>query len=406
METTRSRSEKRMLPGLHTPSLSYFRTIRTDINRPRGVNLRSALALSIVSTALCLLLSMRAHGQDGGGYAYGFLSLPFSPRVVGQGGKPAAVLHLPDPSLATANVSLLGPEHANTAYLAHSLHYAGVQYSQAAYFHAFEVGVGGLSFRHALYGNIPSHDALGVPQGYFRAYEMALSMHYSYEFWPGWRAGITLTPLLSQIAHYYSIALAVDAGLSYHSPSYAFVCSLLVRNAGIGLKGYSRGVHEQPPLELLLGLSYTLTHAPLRFFLTLQNMESMRARFSQAEKPRPYYGDGRPKAEQPSLGGKIGREILAHPVVGVEIIPSRYFYLQLAFNAQRFQHMALPGRGYPSGLSWGLGVNYRRFSLNFSETTLHVAGLTHHISVSWRFGENEGRELMPYLPSRAAAPHE
>lgn len=366
---------------------------------------RSAACVMLFGAALLLFFHpFVGFGQDGGNYAYAFLSLPYSPRVVGQGGKPGAVMHIPDPSVAVANVSLLGPEHHATGYLSHGIYYGGIHHSQAVYATSLPLGVMAFSFRHALYGRMPGYDEFGMPTVPFSAYDVALGVHWAYEVAPGWRVGVSMLPIFSSIAEYNSLALAFDAGVSYHTEDYRFTCSLLLRHLGVGVKGYSRGVHERTPYEVLLSFAYTLEHAPLRFFLTLQNLESYRARFMPGERPRPYYGDGGRLDVEPSLVQRLGRELLAHPILGVEIVPIRYFYLQVSFNPQRLQHYAVAGYPYASGLAWGLGVEYRRFSLNFSQSTHHPVGLTHHVSVHWRFGTEAERSLPRYESGRLPAP--
>ncbi|PIE84304.1 MAG: hypothetical protein CSA07_02895 [Bacteroidia bacterium] len=350
--------------------------------RPTGCPRSLVLLLLVLLPALAL-------GQGGGRRAYTFLDLPVSPRLTGLGGKAPALFRAVDPGLAVFNPALADAEIHNRLELGASLYFADIVFNHAAYFRATpRVGTYGLGVRQVWYGRFDGRTPTGAPDGSFTAYDMALSAYYSRSLLPGLRAGLSVNPILSRIESYNSLALTADLGLLYSHADGVVQTGLVVRNLGGTLIPYHKS-YTAAPVDVTLGWSFTLQHAPLRFLLTLQHLENINYRYIREEAHSSSYMVVDPNREEPKWWQQLLQELVAHPVLGVEIAPMRYFYLQLGYNAHRAQEMALKGHYAFEGLSYGLGVNIQRFSLNFARSHYHAHGATNHLSVSLRFGRTE-----------------
>lgn len=337
----------------------------------------------------CLLICSRGEvrAQRGGHGVFTFLDAPISPRVAGIGGKVASIGDLNTSGAGAYNPALISPAMRGQAEASFALYYAGIQYSNVAYFHQLPWGhMMGVSTRQMWYGKFTRRDGFGNEQGSFSAYDFTLSLHYAMPCGDYFTLGASLTPIYSQLEQYNAFGLVLDVGFQYTSEDGLFTASIVAKKIGGTLKPYSRGRREWAPFELIAGLSYTLEHAPLRFIFTLQNLESWNNRFLRADSYTDHLANLSETQQEITVGDRIGAELLAHPIVAVELIPLRYFFLQLGYNPVRGQQMGLKGYPFIEGLSYGFGVNVRRFGLHFSRAHYHRAGATNHIAVYWRFG--------------------
>ncbi|MGG6495838.1 UNVERIFIED_CONTAM: DUF3308 domain-containing protein, partial [Bacteroidetes bacterium 56_B9] len=70
---------------------------------------------------------------------------------------------------------------------------------------------------------------------------------------------------------YSSFAIGVDLGLNYYHQESDFSASLVARNLGGQLKAFEER-HEKLPVDVQLGFSKRLSHAPFRLSLTLHDL--------------------------------------------------------------------------------------------------------------------------------------
>ena len=75
----------------------------------------------------------------------------------------------------------------------------------------------------------------------------------------------------------------------------------------------------------------------------------------------------------------------------------KYVYFQLGYNHSRRMEMQLEARPFLVGFSWGIGVEYRHFQVNFSRSLYHLHGAMNHVSVGYCFA----RPSMKVAPPEA-----
>jgi hypothetical protein len=100
-----------------------------------------------------------------------------------------------------------------------------------------------------------------------------------------------------------------------------------------------------------MGASWKLNHAPLRFSLTLHNLQ--RWNF-------PYLSDNQQNKE-PNFFDKAFR----HAIIGVEFLPSKNFYVAAAYNHRRAAELSSEGFKSMAGFSFGAGVKISGFQVGF-----------------------------------------
>jgi hypothetical protein len=128
------------------------------------------------------------------------------------------------------------------------------------------------------YGQMAYADELGNLLGTtFTAKDICVNLMYARQLGPMFRVGATLKPIFSVYERYTSFALGADVGGHFQTADSTFQMGLTLRNIGWQLKAFYEedyGQHtEMLPLNLELGLSYRLAHAPLRFSLTAHNLQ-------------------------------------------------------------------------------------------------------------------------------------
>lgn len=325
--------------------------------------------------------------QSGGRGVFAFLDVPVTPRIAGLGGKVATAGAIDPCGVGAYNPAQITPKLHAHGEAAFSIYYGGVKYSSLAYFHYLPWGhMVGVSARQMWYGAFTRRDEYGNDEGHFFAHDFTLALHYAAQLGDHISFGVSFAPIYSQLERYKAFGAVLDVGVLFTGDDGLFTASLLVKHFGGTIKPYSRGHYAWAPFELLAGVSYTLEHAPLRFILTLQHLESWNQRFFRPDSYTDHLADITEAKKDIHVGDRIAAELVAHPILAVEITPSRYFFLQLGYNPSRWQQFGLQGMPFFEGLSYGFGVRVRRFGLHFSRSHYHRAGATNHVSVCWSFG--------------------
>jgi len=362
------------------------------------------IRFSFLTLVVVLCLVARVLGQRGGESTYAYLQLPIAPRIAALGGKVPGYGGEKDLSLSIANPAFAHIRLHNTVEVSGSLFFADVKYSYVSYFHAIDstLTIGG-HLRQMWYGNFARRDERGNMEGHFGAYEMALGLHASYQLPKGWSVGATLTPLYSSLERYWSFGLACDLAVGYSDNEGLVSAGLIAQNIGGTLKTFS-GRHEDAPFELLAGAKFRMRYAPLVFVFTLQHLENWQRRFMRETAYSGVLAKGSDPNDKPSTWQEVSTELLAHPIVGVEFHPSRYFFVQASYNHGRRMEMITPAQYSLEGFAWGFGVQVRRIALRFSRAVYHLSGASNHLSVAVYFSGGRDAAMRPYTPSKRIEP--
>lgn len=317
---------------------------------------------------LILLYTTLSFSQIGGKYTYQFLNLVTSPRQAALGGK-VITLHDYDVNQAIFNPATINPEMDNHLSANYGNYYGEVAYGTAAYAYTwdrhvqtFHVGV-----NYVDYGTFEGRDEAGLITGDFTGSEMALSLGYSFNVpYTDLYIGANAKLISSTLESYHSFGAAVDIGALYIDEDNDINYGLVIRNAGMQISTYA-GTREKLPLEILAGISQEMENVPLRWHITLENLQQWNIAFSNPN-----------RAEQGIDGGTTEEKVsffnnaLRHVILGAELFPGKSFNIRVGYNFRRGEELRLEDRRTFSGISAGLGIRFGklRFDYSYSRYTL------------------------------------
>lgn len=321
----------------------------------------------IVGAGLLLPVSTIAQIQGAGSSVFHFLDLPVSSRLNALGGENVAIAD-GDISMAFINPALLTANTDKVLQLNFAYYLAGTMFGSAMYGHNYKENYFGVGIHYLDYGKMQYADENGnLLGGTFTAKDMCINLMYARQLGPYFTVGAAVKPIYSIYESYHSFALGADVGGHYQTPDTSLHIGLTLRNIGWQLRSFyteESGQHtEMLPLNLELGLSYRLKHAPIRFSMTIHNMQKW------------YLG-----AEE---GIKWYDMTFRHTIWSIDIVPrSNKYYLTVSYNHRRRQEMALKDRANLAGFSAGAGVNIYKFRLGFAVSQYTRSNFTYQVSLS------------------------
>lgn len=297
-----------------------------------------------------------------------FLRYPTSSRANALGGNNISLVER-DPSLIFHNPALLGAEMDGMLNLNYMNFVSDINIGSALYTKARgEKGAWGVGASFISYGNFIQTTAEKLVEGEFSVKDISLNAFYSHDLSEKWRGGLTFKFLYSSLESYSSIALAVDAGLSYYDAEKDFSAGIALKHIGAQLKPYD-DKRQKMPWDIQLGISKKMAHAPFRLSVTAMYLNKWDFDYIN-EADKEYDGDS------------FFQTFIKHFVLGVDYIPSDNFWLGIGFNPKTNQDMKLQGANGLAGFSAGAGVKIKMFDVGASVAKYHPSALSVMISVS------------------------
>ena len=319
----------------------------------------------LVILSFVMLLCQSARGQESTS-VFNFLNLPTSAHTTALGGRNISLIE-DDASLIFQNPALLASVSDNSLNLNFMTYMRGSKTGSASFSRiAGERGTWGVGIQFVGYGNMKETLETGEELGDVRALDMAISGMYSYSLSERWVGAATGKIIYSKYADYTSCGLAVDLGLNYYDEEHDFSVSAVAANLGGQVKAFGED-HERLPFNLQLGFTKSLGHAPIRFSVTMVDISRWSSKYY-------YHVSKKPK------GGSI---LMNHFCVGVDIIPTKQFYVAAGFNFRRAYEMKAAGSSHAAGLSAGAGLNIKKFKLGLAYAKYHVSAPTLSVSLSY-----------------------
>jgi hypothetical protein len=324
---------------------------------------------------LVILFAYPVCSQTGGDNIYEFLNLTHSGLVSSLGGTNVS-LPSNNLNLTFHNPGLLNEDMSKSLALNYANYFAGINYGLAMYSRSYK-GIGnfaaGLTYLN--YGTFTETDPAGIITGSFRAAEYSLSLIYSRQIDSLITVGATLKPIFSQLERYNSFGFAFDIGASWHNISKLFSAGLVIRNIGYEVTTYAGEPRQKLPFEIQAGITQSLPHAPFRFSLTLRHLE----KFDLTHNYNTTAATGNTKVSSGFM-----ENVMRHVIAGVELIPSKNFYVSAGYNYQRRRELRIEDKTSTVGFSWGFGINTSILNIEFARATYHLAGSSTNISLVLR----------------------
>ena len=322
--------------------------------------------------SILILFWTVSYSQIGGKSVYGFLNLVTSPRQAALGGK-VITIYDEDVNQAHFNPATINQEMDNHLAINYGSYFGAVNYGTAAYAYTydrhlqtFHAGV-----NYVDYGKFQGYDENGNQTNSFTGSEIALSFGYAYNVpFTNLYFGTNAKLIASTLESYTSYGAAADFGALFIDERNDVNWALVVRNVGTQITTYS-GTQEKLPLEILAGVSQEVENVPLRWHLTLENLQQWNVAFSNPNRAVSNI-DGTSTSE------KVGfmNNALRHVVFGGELFPKRSFNLRFGYNFRRGEELRVVDQRNFSGISLGFGLKMGKVKFNYSYSRYTLAGNT------------------------------
>ena len=352
------------------------------------------LRATMLMCSILLLAPTYAQWSGAGSSTFAFLDMPFSSRLNALGGTNVA-LQDGDISMGFANPALLCPATDKVLQLNYAYLMDGTMLGSAMYGHNFgpssiekkspidKPNFFAVGLHYLDHGQMPYADEYGnLTGGTFTAKDILVQLMYARQLGQTFSIGVALKPILSFYESYSSVALGMDIGGHYHTPDSSLHLGLALRNVGWQLKGFyseEGGTnHEMLPLNLQLGLTYKIKHAPLRFHLQLHNLQTWNLHYEWSSLDK-----------SPTTGDIIPHDVkwydmlFRHTIWSIEIVPkSERFYIALSYNHRRRAELNLIDQRSLAGFSLGAGVRIKQARLGFAMSQLTKSNFSYQVGLT------------------------
>lgn len=319
-----------------------------------------------------LFCNFLGFSQVGGKSVYQFLNMMTSPRQAALGGKVITIYDY-DVNQAIFNPATINVDMDNHLSANYGNYFGEITYGTAAYAYTWDRRVqtfhAGVSYVN--YGSFEGRDEFGNLTSDFTGSETALSLGYAYNIpWTDIYVGANLKLISSTLESYHSFGAALDLGAIYIDEKNDINIALAIRNVGTQITTYA-GNHERLPLEIIAGISQELDHVPIRWHLTLENLQQWNVAFTNPVHAEQSL-DGNATQKKPSFINNA----LRHVIVGVELFPQSSFNIRIGYNFRRSQELIMEDQRTFAGLSAGIGIKMGNLRFNYSYSRFTSAGNT------------------------------
>ncbi len=333
------------------------------------------LALSYLSTSV--------YGQVGGQSVYQFLNLVTSPRQAALGGK-VLTIYDQDVNQVHFNPATINQDMDNRLSVNYGNYYGEITYGTASYAYTFDRHIQTFHWgvNYVNYGSFDGYDENGNPTSSFTGSDVALSMGYAYNI-PStdFYVGANLKAINSTLESYNSFGAAIDLGAIYIDEYNGINYAISIRNLGTQITTYA-GTKESLPLEVMAGISQQLENVPIRWHLTLENLQQWNVSFSNPARSQSSI-DGTTTPEKTSFFNNA----LRHVIIGAELFPQKGFNLRIGYNFRRAEELRLLEQRNFSGISLGVGLKMGRLKFDYSYSRYTLAANTSLFGLTIDFNE-------------------
>ena len=279
---------------------------------------------------LLFFTSLQLFSQVGGESIYNFLNIPGSARQAGLGGNVLTLMD--DVNQPTWNPATINENHHNNLSVSYLNYLADLNIATVAYAYKFNDRIGTFhsSINYLNYGKFIGADEQGVETGSFKAYDLAFSIGYAYNI-PNsnFYVGANLKFINSVIENYSSLGIGTDLAILFNSRNVPYNFTLVVRNLGYQVTAYDE-TKEDLPTQIDFGISYKLQNVPIRWFLTIDNLQKWDISVSN------------PSNNITDIDGTVTEEeinfldnAIRHFTIGTELFSENAFNIRLGYNFRR-----------------------------------------------------------------------
>lgn len=320
-----------------------------------------------------------SHSQVYGDYIYSFLSKERSAKSLGLG---HSILSddQGDVSFNFDNPALLNEIQMNRVFMSQSFNSFFLNSGTFSYVpkSKFVNYMPYVTYRN--YGEFQMYDENGFSNGTFNAMDFGVGCIVSKELSPQIRYGIDIELLGSYIENYSSIGIKFNTGILYKHKNELFSSSISLRNFGRQLKSYNSKQRNFMPLNLSLGSSYKLKHAPFKFSVVLNELNNWNNIYTETNLTPTIdilTGDTIP-VKNPNILEQLGH----HLIFQSELFLSKKVTIRGGFDYHKRDQSVVALRPGMAGFSFGFGIRTEKFEINYGMTVYSKAAQTYGLSLS------------------------
>ncbi|MBB77924.1 MAG: hypothetical protein CL844_02850 [Crocinitomicaceae bacterium] len=329
---------------------------------------------------LMILLPFSVFSQTGGENSFALLNLTYNARSAGLGGNFISVFDK-DINMGISNPSLCNTKmnkqiSFNSGILSGNINYGALGYG----YNIKNIGTLVSYIKYVNYGKLIRTDINGVSDGTFSPFEMIIGTSFGKELNPRISIGGSVNFLYSQLEIYNSFGASIDFSGTYHNNDKNMLITILAKNIGYQFDPFVSGNRFPLPLEIQAAVSYKVKYAPFRFTLLGHNLNKWDISYNDPNiQPTidQLTGDTIP-IPKISFFEKLGR----HFSYQLEVFVSKNIDLRIGFDYHRRKELALESRPGLSGFSFGLGLNFDKFSLDYGFMIYSRSGFNNLITLS------------------------
>lgn len=322
------------------------------------------------------LFSLSINSQIGGENVYQFLNVSTSARQIALGGE--VLILIDDVNQPIWNPSVINDKMDNQISANYSSYLAGINVGSLSYARLISRRFGTIhgSIKYLDYGTLIGSDEQGNEVGNFNANDLAISIGYAINLpWTNLYIGANIKLINSNISNFTSTGFATDFSILYYSPFKSYAFTIVVRNLGTQIKTFN-GTYENLPFKVAIGASYQLEYVPLRWYLTLDNLQKWNISVAN------------PSEQTTDLEGNVTNEkigfvgnTLRHFVVGAELFPESVINFRLGYNFRKAAELQLQNVRTFGGISLGFGIKMNNLKFNYAYSKFHSAANTSTFSL-------------------------
>ena len=315
-----------------------------------------------------ILFSSTLYSQVGGESIFQFLNLTSSSRQVALGGEALTLIN--DVNQPIWNPSTINAELDKQLSINYTNFLAGISVGSASYSQVINRRFGAIhgSIKYLNYGTLIEADENGNETGNFKASDVALSVGYAFNLpWTNIFMGFNGKLVNSTISNFTSNGIAADIAVLYYSPYKSYAFTLVARNIGTQIQTFD-GSNEKFPFKVAIGGSYKLRYVPLKWHLTLDNLQQWNLAVPN------------PSNATSDLEGNITNENISfftnairHLVIGAELFPDSPINIRAGYNFRRSSELKLQNARTFSGISFGFGIKMNKLRFNYAFSKYHAA---------------------------------
>lgn len=330
--------------------------------------------------SLSLVIAPFMFAQTGGENAFPFLDLYYSAQDAGLGGNFITGAG-DDISMGVNNPSLLNPKMVKGASISQALHAGGINHGMFNYGfglkdHGTMVGY----IKYVDYGKFERTGVNGVSEGTFSPFEMIAGAGFGKQLNPRISVGAKANIIYSQLESYTSFGASIDLGGTYYNEEKGFLATAYVKNFGYQFKAHTPNNQKPLPVDFQMAAAYKLPHAPFRITLLAHHLNKWDITYNDPSlQPTidPLSGDTIP-VPRAGFFEKLGN----HFSYQLEMNLSKTLIVRAGFDYHRRRELGLSQRPGAAGLSFGMGLHFSKFSLDYGFLIYSQAGFNNILTLT------------------------